>query len=141
MVESLALPVFSSEEGASTRPAESLGKAVSAGETVLKEQPSGSAQAAKGAGGGQSKDCEYQPYVFNQGFPPVPAKLVRKILQSEFVDMSKLLRDNIEAERRRGMQGESSNTNPKTPRRDIPDILSWIQCFGIHVSVVASKYP
>lgn len=38
------------------------------------------------------------------GFPPVPAKLVGTILCLEFVDMAELLRDNIEAERHRGMQ-------------------------------------
>ena len=54
--------------------------------------------------------------------------------------MAELLRDNIEAERRRGVQGEGSN-NSKTARREIPDILSWIQCFGIYVSVMASKFP
>ena len=78
--------------------------------------------------------------MFSQGFPPVPVKLVGKILRLEFVDMSELLRDNIEVERRRGVQGEGSSTS-KTPRREIPDILSWIQCFGIYVSVMASKFP
>ncbi len=52
--------------------------------------------------------------------------------------MSELLWDNIEAERRRAMQGESSNNtwgnNPRLPRREILDILSWIQCFGIYSS-------
>ena len=28
-----------------------------------------------------------------------------------------------------------------TSLRKIPDILSWTQCFGIYVSVIASKYP
>ena len=93
------------------------------------------AASSKGA-----KVQDTQPFVFSHGFPPVPAKLVAKILRLEFVDMAELLRDDIEAERRRGAQGEGSN-NSKTPRREIPDILSWIQCFGIYVSVMVSKFP
>ena len=54
--------------------------------------------------------------------------------------MAELLRDNIEAERRRGPQGESSSGSKNT-RREIPDILSWLQCFGIYISVMASKFP
>lgn len=80
--------------------------------------------------------------MFNEGFPPVPAKLVAKILRLDFVDMAELLRDNIEAERRRAAQGESPSSNtPRPPRREVPDILSWIQCFGIYISVIATKYP
>lgn len=86
------------------------------------------------------KEPEAQPFVFSQGFPPVPAKMVSKILRLEYVDMAELLRDNIEAERRALTQGEgSSSTN--FPRREIPDMLSWIQSFGIYISVMASKYP
>lgn len=53
--------------------------------------------------------------------------------------MAKLLRD-IEAERRSGVQEVGSNTS-KSTRREISDILSWIQCFGIYDSVTASKFP
>ena len=37
-------------------------------------------------------------FTFGEGLPPVPAKLVVKILNEDFVDMAKLLRNNIEAE-------------------------------------------
>ena len=91
---------------------------------------------------GRGKEEEYQPFLFSDGFPPVPAKLVGKILRLEFVDMAELLRDNIEAERRQGRLRETTGVPAKQQhRREIPDILSWIQCFGTYVSVVASKFP
>ena len=45
----------------------------------------------------------------------VSAKLVRRILQGEYIDMAELLKDNMEAERRRlsaegGSTGERSRT-------------------------------
>ena len=91
---------------------------------------------------GRGKEEEYQPFLYSDGFPPVPAKLVWKFLRLEFVDMAELLRDNIEAERRQGRQREATGVPMKQQqRREVPDILSWIQCFGIYVSVVASKFP
>ena len=81
------------------------------------------------------------PFFVGEGLAPVPAKLVTKILWGEYVDMSELLRDNIEAERRQ--MGLQSGQPPYLAqgRREVPDILSWVQCFGTCASVVISKYP
>ena len=92
------------------------------------------------AAAGGDTPAEVQPFLFSQGFPPVPAKLAGKILRLEFVDMAELLQDNIEVERRRGSQGESSSGSKHTSR-EIPDIFGWLQCFGIYISVMASKFP
>lgn len=75
---------------------------------------------------------------------PVPAKLVSKIRRGEYVDMSELLRDNMELERRRDSWEVSSNTFGLTPqprRREVPDLLSWVQCFGMYAAVLYSSSP
>ena len=46
----------------------------------------------------------------------------------------------MEVERRRGVQEDAISIG-KTQRREVPDILSWIQCFRFYFSVMASKYP
>ena len=55
--------------------------------------------------------------------------------------MSELLRDNIEAEWHQ--MGLQSGQPPYLAqgRREVPNILSWVQCFGTYASVVISKYP
>ena len=96
--------------------------------------------------GGQAKEGAVA-FSFSDSFPPIPAKLVGKIVRGDFVDMAELLRDNIEAERRCGHGDEgssrcgSSSSHRRPPRREVPDILSWCQCFGIYVSIVATKQP
>ena len=57
--------------------------------------------------------------------------------------MAELLRDNMEAERRRGHSNMSEviNSGSSSARREIPDLLSWIQCFGMYAAVVASRSP
>lgn len=69
----------------------------------------------------------------------VPARLVKKILRGDFVDMAELLRDNMEAERRRA--GSGSDATMGASRRDIPDILSWLHSFSLYAAVVGSRYP
>ena len=96
--------------------------------------------------GGQAKEGAVA-FSFSDSFPPIPAKLVGKVVRGDFVDMAELLRDNIEAERRCGHGDEgssrcgSSSSHRRPPRREVPDILSWCQCFGIYVSIVATKQP
>jgi len=79
--------------------------------------------------------------VLGKGLPPVPAKLVVKILKGKFICMAELWRDNIEAEWCQGTSNTSSN-QLRSPRREIPDIFNWLQCFGVFAAgVVASKHP
>ena len=85
----------------------------------------------------------HQPFILSEGLAPVPAKLVAKILRGEFVDMAELLRDNLEALRRGSLQDPMTGdaTPAKRLRREIPDLLSWVQCFGTFMAVVASQHP
>ena len=82
-------------------------------------------------------------FVLGEGIPPVPGRLVARIWNSEYVDMADLLRDNLEVDRRRGGDHgpHPQGSRPKPLRREVPDILSWAQCFGIYVGVIAEKYP
>ena len=74
--------------------------------------------------------------------PAVTARLVKWIVKGEFVDMLELIRDKLEAERRRAQSelepGKSGTPAPN--RREIPDFTSWVQCFALHDSVVQSRF-
>ena len=81
---------------------------------------------------------ETAPFILGEALLVVPAKLVRKIVRGDFVDMAELLRDNMEVERRRATgEGEPSQSR----RREVPDILSWLQCFSLYAAVVGAHYP
>ena len=57
--------------------------------------------------------------------------------------MEELLRDNLEAKRRGNLQDASAIdlSQSKRARREIPDLLSWVQCFGTYLAVSATKHP
>ena len=44
-------------------------------------------------------------------------------------------RCSSEAESGQGHLGQSSR------RREVPDLMSWLQCFSAYAAVVCSKYP
>ena len=74
----------------------------------------------------------------------VPAKLATKIQRGEFVDMADLLKDNLEAERRRlSVAGGvmASLLAGKPLRREVPDLLSWLTSFGMYASILTEKHP
>ena len=81
------------------------------------------------------------PFVLSEGLPPVPAKLVAKIQKGDYVDMAELLRDNMEYERRQTTSDSSESKSGRASRREVPDLLSWITCFGIYASVICDKSP
>ena len=81
------------------------------------------------------------PFIMGASLPPIPAKLVTKIQKREFVEIAELLRDNIEAERRRTKDGGTGGYTSSQSRREVPDILSWIQCFGTYACIVAAVQP
>ena len=98
--------------------------------------------AVKGSGKEKGETPPAEPFLLSEGLPPVPAKLVAKIQRGEYVDMTELLRDNMEATRRRlDTDAPHCSSDTKKNRREIPDFLSWLQCFGVYASIVVSKQP
>ena len=85
----------------------------------------------------KQKGVPLQPFIVGEGHPAVPAKLVAKIQRGEYVDMAELLKDNIKAERRRSPQeGLQGTLISRSKRREVPDLLSWLQCFGTYACVL-----
>ncbi len=61
-----------------------------------------------------------------EGLPPVPPRLVEKIVRREFVDMGELLPEFVD---------DGDRKEARTRRsRQVTDIFTWLQCFGSYVS-------
>ena len=70
----------------------------------------------------------------------LPSKLVKKILDLEFVEMAELVPDSWRTEEA-DYQCCSSH-NPRISRRGpVTNILLWVECYSSLVAVLASKYP
>jgi hypothetical protein len=70
----------------------------------------------------------------------VPQKLIKKILDLEFVDMSELLPDTWR------LQDEEESKCCHQPRRaprrgPITDILRWVECYASFVAILTTRYP
>ena len=106
------------------------------------------AAAVSGAQGRPSKEPPPPPFKVGEGLPAVPPRLVAKIQRGEYVDMAELLKDNIEADRRRSSQGSAAAAavcslmaGKAGGRREVPDMMSWVQCFGTYACVLGEKFP
>ena len=140
-IAGLNLPVIdgevSAKRPAKSSPSSSATRAgVPAGDEIVSDPHKTSTDDSKAA---------TQQFSMGDGLPPVPARVVEKILSGQFVDIAELLRDNLEVERRCNTT-ESASAGPvpttsRPARREVPDLLSWVQCFGMFASVMASKYP
>ena len=70
-----------------------------------------------------------------EGLPPVPLKVARRIRAGEFIDMGELLPEVLMPKE----EGE-----PEAKRRSgkrVTDIFTWLQCFGVFVSVRGAQCP
>ncbi len=128
-------------DGPIPRNVEALGLAV-----LDKEESSRIAAAKPGLslGGMPASDKDSKPFMLSEALPVVPAKLVRRIHRGEFVDMAELLKDNMEAERRRAALGGESSTShgmKRVGRREVPDLLSWLHCYSLFTAVVCESHP
>ena len=55
--------------------------------------------------------------------------------------MAEFLKDNMEVERRGATEGAPPGTTSMSAHQEIPDVLSWLQCFTLYTAVVVSKHP
>ena len=140
LIAALKLPTFSGGDSNASKSATTANSGDTSGsKTASPANPAGNQATTKKATSGDTS-----PFTLGEGLPPVPAKLASKIRRGEYVDMAELLRDNMELERRRDTREVSSNAfglNQQPNRREVPDLLSWVQCFGMYAAVLSSNYP
>lgn len=99
----------------------------------------GIVQPGKAEGRATTEPLEAQPFVLSEALPVVPAKLANRIRKGEYVEMAELLKDNVEAERRRLAVGDGGVS--RVSRREVPDFESWLQCFSSYAAIVATQHP
>ena len=75
------------------------------------------------------------------GLPPVPLKLATRIHAWEFIEMAELLPDRMGVTSKFESEDERDKLGRKPKRRQVTNILEWVQCFGIYVAVIAEKHP
>ena len=97
--------------------------------------------------GGKSVEVAHTSgFSLGHGFPLIPAKLVKKIVNWEYVSMAELLPDNLELVRRsaEGQRGQACSS--KTPKKrelveDWKGLVAWSISFDTFVAVVARSHP
>ena len=82
------------------------------------------------------------PQKFSMGvtLPTVPARLVKRILAGEYVEMGELSQETLRAEFKRSGESEDSKSS-KTKFRPVADRDAWVAGFVQYAGVWCRSYP
>ena len=76
------------------------------------------------------------------GIPPVSPKLVAAIVSGEFIDFALLLEDHVDPDAPSfSVIADQLVIRPAKRRKEITDILSWMQAFSVYTLVLTSYWP
>ena len=89
-----------------------------------------------------------QAFIWVPGRPPVPAKLVSHILTGNFIELSGLMPENLDAPTTEStsfaIKGRSivpTTTTLSRKKTEINGILTWIECYNSYISVITAFQP
>ena len=102
----------------------------------------GQGQSSHDVGRG-SCGADVQGMILSQALQPIPARLVRRILSGDFMEMRDLLIDNVTLhDQLESVQGPLNLTpipGALRPRlREVPSLISWVFCFLAYIAVRTS---
>ncbi len=80
-------------------------------------------------------------FQLGETLPVVPARIVRRILKGDFVDMAELTEENLEVELRRSLDGEDSKPVPAHKLRPVGDLMGWVRAFCQFAGIVVQSHP
>ena len=66
---------------------------------------------------------------------------MQKIQKGEFVDMSKMLQDNIQLEKKAPGSETSKQHKNRELSEDSNGLLSWVECLVTYSQILLAKYP
>ena len=79
------------------------------------------------------------------GLPPIPRRLYDKMLSGEYVDLAELPPARVMPREPSLSAGNiwlvHSTELAKAQKKMVPDVGTWVQCFAIYASVVATQKP
>ena len=94
-----------------------------------------------------SQNCSPESaFILGPGRAPIPAKMVKRIVLHEFVEMLELMSENLDEPQAEtpvftfvgSVVVPKSNSAKKSA---IIDILTWVECFNSYIAVLTTFYP
>ncbi len=78
----------------------------------------------------KKSDVAVQKYQLGPTLPVVPARIMRRVLRGDYVDMAELTDDNLE-ELCRSTEGEEGKPTPLSKLKPVADPLTWARSFSL----------
>ena len=94
-----------------------------------------------------SQNCSLESaFILGPGRAPIPAKMIKRILQHEFVEMSELMHENVEEPQTESpvftFVGSLVAPKPNSAiKNTVTDILTWAECFNSYIAMLTTFHP
>ena len=83
-------------------------------------------------------DRHQPPILICNGLPPIPLRLVKRVEEGLFIEMSELLPKRLSsADFNAGDQAPSTKHKPP----EVSNIIDWVQCFGLYIIIISCTQP
>ena len=69
------------------------------------------------------------------GLPSIPAKLVKRIQEGQFVEMAELSSMQLGSS---DTLDEEKSKGSKLKLHEVTNIVEWVQCFGTYIAIIAA---
>ena len=79
------------------------------------------------------------PIMVSAGLPPIPTKLLNRIQDGLFIEMSDLLPDTLTSAEYNAGEDHGDSRKPKHHRE--LSIMEWVQSFGVYMAVMSRTKP
>ena len=73
---------------------------------------------------------------FGAGLPPVPSRLIKRIQEGNFIDMSELTIDHLTMS-----PLDETGKSPTPKRHPVTSIIEWTQCFANYIAILVQAQP
>ena len=103
--------------------------------------PSGAGETSGGAKAQGTSGPVVQKFQLGPTLPVVPARIVRRVLRRDFVDMAELMEENLELELRRASESDEGKPVPLHKLKPVPDVLTWARSFCLYAGIVVTSHP
>ena len=103
-------------------------------------EPSGSKKAGSLLEPSSSKRTEgsmVQKFRLGPTLPMVPARIVRRVLRGDYVDMAELMEENLELELCRSTGSDEVKSIPLSKLIPVPDALTWARSFCLYLALLS----
>ena len=109
--------------------------------SILSDKPAEEAVKVRRATAVEASEKEASKFQLGATLPVLPARIVKRIVRGDFVDIAESSEANLELEMRNSAVADEGKASSKGKLPPVPSLASWAKRFCLYAGVVISAHP